>query len=446
MVDLISVGGLLLAFFLVVLNGVFVAAEFAFVKIRPTRVNALVDRGKPGAGLVQDAIENLDGYLAVSQLGITLSSLGLGWIGEPAVAALIDPVLGQLLPAGLVHLVAFALGFSFITFLHVVFGELAPKTFAIQEAERIALLVAPFMKFCYYLFLPGLVVFNGTANYFTSLVGVSPASEGGETHTEEEIRMILSRSEETGHVDLEEVEMIESVFDLGDTLAREIMVPRPDVETVPATMALSELRTVVGTGTYTRYIVLDEEGDQPVGFVHAKDILQASETEADHDAVTARDLAREASLVPETARLDTILSEFQTHRSGHIAVVIDEWGAFEGILTLEDVLEEIVGDIRDEFDTVPQVPAIEQRDDGTYSVAGGVHVDDVNERLGATFQTDEVETIGGFVFSQLGREPEVGDKIEQQGYVLRVDAVDNARIERLVIEPVETAESESNEE
>ncbi|MGM0592863.1 MAG: hemolysin family protein [Halobacteriota archaeon] len=446
MVELISIGGLFLAFFLVVMNGVFVAAEFAFVKIRPTRVNTLVDRGKPGAGLVQDAIENLDGYLAVSQLGITLSSLGLGWIGEPAVAALIEPILGELLPAGVIHLVAFALGFGFITFLHVVFGELAPKTFAIQEAERVAFLVAPLMKFFYYLFLPGLIVFNGTANYFTSLVGVSPASESEETHSEEEILMILTRSEETGHVDLDEVEMIESVFELGDTLAREIMVPRPDVETVSASMALSDLRAVAASGTYTRYIVLAEDGDQPVGFVHAKDILQASETEADHDSITARDLARDILVVPETRRIDAILAEFQTHGSGQIAVVIDEWGVFEGIVTIEDILEEIVGDIRDEFDMAPQGPAIEQRDDGTYVVNGGVSVQDVNERFGATFETDEVETIGGFVFSQLGREPEVGDQIDQQGYVLRVDAVDNARIERLVIQPSETSQTETTEE
>ena len=446
MVELISIGGLFLAFFLVVMNGVFVAAEFAFVKIRPTRVNALVDRGKPGAGLVQDAIENLDGYLSVSQLGITLSSLGLGWIGEPAVAALIEPILGELLPAGVIHLVAFALGFGFITFLHVVFGELAPKTFAIQEAERVALLVAPLMKFCYYLFLPGLIVFNGTANYFTSLVGVSPASESQETHSEEEILMILTRAEETGHVDLDEVEMIESVFELGDTLAREIMVPRPDVETVSASMALSELRTVAASGTFTRYIVLDEDGNQPVGFVHAKDILQASETEAEHDSITARDLARDILVVPETRRIDAILAEFQTYGGGQIAVVIDEWGAFEGIVTIEDILEEIVGDIRDEFDTAPQGPAIEQRDDGTYLVDGGVPVQDVNERLGATFETDEVETIGGLVFSQLGREPEVGDHIDRQGYVLRVDATDNARIERLVIQPPRTSQTETTEE
>ncbi|WP_435157513.1 hemolysin family protein [Haladaptatus sp. DFWS20] len=435
MVDLISVGGLLLAFFLVVMNGVFVAAEFAFVKVRPTQVNTLVERGKPGASLVQDVIENLDDYLAVSQLGITLSSLGLGWIGEPAVAALIEPVLGTFVPAGTLHLIAFALGFGFITFLHVVFGELAPKTFAIQEAARISLLVAPLMKFFYYAFLPGLIVFNGTANYFTRLVGVSPASESEETHSEEEILMILTRSEEMGHIDLDEVEMIESVFDLGDTIAREVMVPRPDVETVVASMPLSELRSVAANGIYTRYLVLDEDGEQPVGFVHAKDILRAIETEADRDdSLTARELAREALVVPETRQIDEILAEFQTHGGGQMAVVIDEWGVFEGIVTIEDILEEIVGDIRDEFDTAAQELSIETQEDGTYIVDGGVPIQEVNDRLNARFESESVETIGGFVFSNLGQAPEVGDQIERDGYILSVAAIDDARITRLEIQ------------
>ncbi|WP_424008836.1 hemolysin family protein [Haloferax denitrificans] len=446
MVDLISLGGLLLAFFLVVMNGVFVAAEFAFVKVRPTQVNALVERGKPGAPLVQDVIQNLDDYLAVSQLGITLSSLGLGWIGEPAVAALIDPILGQVLPADTVHLVAFVLGFGFITFLHVVFGELAPKTFAIQEATRVSLLLAPLMKFFYFVFVPGIIVFNGTANYFTRLVGVSPASESEETHSESEIRMILTRSEETGHIDLDEVEMIESVFELGDTVAREVMVPRPDVETVTASMPLSELRSIAATGSYTRYLVLDEDGNQPLGFVHAKDILRASETGTDPDGtVTARELARAVLTVPETRRIDAILADFQTRGEGQMAVVVDEWGVFEGIVTIEDILEEIVGDIQDEFDTDAQERSIEKREDGAYVVDGGISIQDVNDRLDTRLESDDVETIGGLVFSRLGRVPEVGDQIQQNGYVLRVEAVDDARIERLVIHEAETGEETDDE-
>ncbi|WP_435365861.1 hemolysin family protein [Haloarchaeobius sp. DYHT-AS-18] len=445
MVDLISLGGLLLAFFLVIMNGVFVAAEFAFVKVRPTQVNALVERGKPGAALVQEVIQNLDDYLAVSQLGITLSSLGLGWIGEPAVAALIDPILGQVLPAEVVHLVAFVLGFGFITFLHVVFGELAPKTFAIQEATRVALLVAPLMKFFYYLFVPGIIVFNGTANYFTRLAGVSPASESEETHSESEIRMILSRSEETGHIDLDEVEMIESVFELGDTVAREIMVPRPDVETVPASMPLSELRSVAATGPYTRYLVLDEDGNQPLGFVHAKDILRATEVETGQDTATARELARAVLTVPETRRIDAILADFQTRGEGQMAVVVDEWGVFEGIVTIEDILEEIVGDIQDEFDTGVQEPSIENRSDGAYVVDGGVPIQDVNDQLDSRFESDDVETIGGLVFSRLGRVPEVGDQIEANGYVLQVDAVEDNRIERLVIQSAKAMQETDDE-
>ncbi|GKZ15249.1 hemolysin family protein [Haladaptatus sp. T7] len=446
MVDFLSLGGVLLAFFLVIMNGVFVAAEFAFVKVRPTQVTALVERGKPGAALVQDVVQNLDDYLAVSQLGITLSSLGLGWIGEPAVATLIEPVLGQLLPSGTVHLVAFVLGFGFITFLHVVFGELAPKTFAIQEATRISLLVAPLMKFFYYVFVPGIIVFNGTANYFTRLAGVSPASESEETHTESEIRMILTRSEETGHIDLDEVEMIESVFELGDTVAREVMVPRPDVETVPASMSLPDLRSVAATGTYTRYLVLDEDGNQPLGFVHAKDILRANEAETEQDStVTARELARAVLTVPETRRIDAILADFQTRGEGQMAVVVDEWGVFEGIVTIEDILEEIVGDIQDEFDTGAQEPSIEKRNDGAYVVDGGVPIQDVNDRLDSRFESDDVETIGGLVFSRLGRVPEVGDQIEETGYLLQVEAVDDTRIERLVIQETRAGQGTDDE-
>ncbi|RBI59693.1 cobalt transporter [halophilic archaeon] len=445
MVNLISVGGLLVAFLLVFMNGIFVAAEFALVRIRPTQVKALIDRGRPGATIVQEAVQNLDDYLAVCQLGITLSSLGLGWIGEPAVAALIEPVLRSVVPTGTVHFVAFALGFGFITFLHVVFGELAPKTFAIQEAARISLMVAPPMKFFYYAFIPGIIVFNGTANYFTRLVGVPPASESEETHTEEEIRMILSRSQEKGHIELDEVEMIESVFELGDTIAREIMVPRPDVETVPASMSLAELRSVAAKGIYTRYLVLDNDGEQPIGFVHVKDILRAINSNSDYDdSLTARDLAREVFVVPETQRIDEILAELQT-RGGQMAVVIDEWGVFEGIVTIEDILEEIVGDIRDEFDRVAQEPSIEKRDDGAYVVDGNVPLHEVNERLNAGFESDNVETIGGFVFSHLGRVPEVGDQIEWNDYILRVDAMEDARIERLVIQQTQhTQEANDN--
>ena len=440
MVDVaLSVFRLTVAFFLVFMNGVFVAAEFAFVRIRPTQVNALVEAGRPGAKLVEEAVTNLDDYLAVCQLGITLSSLGLGWIGEPAIAALIEPVLGSVLPESGVHLAAFALGFGFITFLHVVFGELAPKTLAIQRAERISLLVATPMKIFYYLFIPGIIVFNGTANFFTRLVGVSSASDSHEAHTEDEIRMVIVQSEEQGHIDLDEVEMIEGIFELGDTVAREIMVPRPDVATVRADMPLRELRTVAAGGTFTRYPVLDhEEGDRPVGFVHVKDVLRAIENGAASEQ-TAGDLAREPLIVPEDRRIDDLLTVFQ-RRESPLAVVIDEWGAFEGIVTIEDVLEEIVGDIRDEFDVEALEPSIDRLDDGTYSVDGNVPIGAVNDAVGTAFSSEDFETIGGLVLSELGRAPDVGDEVELDGHSLRVDEVEDTRISTVTIRLMEREE------
>ncbi|SIQ87533.1 Hemolysin, contains CBS domains [Haladaptatus litoreus] len=444
MVDVaLSAFRLLVAFFLVFMNGLFVATEFAFVKIRRTRVNELVEAGKPGANLVKEAVDNLDDYLAVCQLGITLSSLGLGWIGEPAVAALIEPVLGPVVPEGTIHFVAFALGFGFITFLHVVFGELAPKTFAIQEAERISLLVAPPMKLFYYIFLPGIFVFNGTANFFTRLAGVSPASESEEAHTEDELMMVLAQSEEQGHIDLDEMEMIEGVFELGDTTAREIMVPRPDTATVSAGIPLDELRSVAAEGNFTRYLVLDEEqGDQPIGFVHVKDILRAIEGESiEATTLTARDLARNAIFVPEDRRIDDILTAFR-QRESQMAVVIDEWGEFEGIVTIEDILEEIVGEIRDEFDAAELEPSITELGEDTYTVDGHVPIHEVNETLDADFESEDFETIGGLVLSELGRAPEVDDSVVLDGYVFRVDDVEQRRISQVTIEPAERRERE----
>ncbi|WP_207591097.1 CNNM domain-containing protein [Halomontanus rarus] len=441
MVDVVfSLGRLFAALFLVFLNGFFVAAEFAFVRIRSTRVDAMAEEGGRTAGMVKEAMENLDDYLAVTQLGITLASLSLGWIGEPAVAALISPILEGFLPEDAIHLTAVILGFSVITFLHVVFGELAPKTIAIQEAERIALIVAVPMKFFYYLFIPGIIVFNGTANFFTRMIGISPASESAETLSEEEIMLIVGRSGDHGTVATDEVEMIEAVFDLDDTITREVMVPRPDVVSVPATLSLAELRTVVGDTGHTRYPVLDEENDdQIVGFVDTKDIVRAGERgDADGTTVTAGDLARDLLVVPETRPINELLVEFQDQQ-GQIAAVIDEWGAFEGIVTVEDIVEVLVGDLRDEFDRVDDEPSIDELEGGSYSIDGGTPIQRVNETLETEFESDEVETIGGLVLSHLGRAPAVGDSVEQADHVLRVDEVDGARISSVTIDvPHET--------
>jgi CBS domain containing-hemolysin-like protein len=428
----------------VVLNGLFVAAEFAFVKIRATQVDRLEREGRAGAGMVRAATGKLDAYLAVCQLGITISSLGLGWLGEPAVATVIEPLFGALgVPEGLLHPVALAIAFGIITFLHVVFGELAPKTIAIQNAEGTSLFVAPFMRFFYYLLLPGTTLFNGTANLFTRLLGYAPASEGEDLHTEHEIRTLVRQSAGQGIVERDEEEMVGAVFELNDTVAREIMVPRPDVVSLPAEMDLRKFVSVAAAGNYTRYPVYEDDSpDRIVGAVHVKDVLRAVESEGGLDAdLTARDLAREVLIVPENRPIDGILADFQKQEL-QMAIVIDEWGTFEGLFTLEDIIEEIVGEIRDEFDE--EEPAVHKLPDGSYSIDGRIPIGVVNEALGSEFESEDFDTIGGLVLGHLGRAPEVGDEVRLDGYLLRVDEVDGPRVAQVIAREAPEEEPENN--
>jgi CBS domain containing-hemolysin-like protein len=435
---------LLLALLLVFLNGLFVAAKFAFVKIRTTQVERLVREGKGSAGLVREATRKVDTYLSICQLGITIASLGLGWIGAPAFAHLIEPLLEPLgASEATIHFVSFAAAFATITFLHVVFGELAPKSMAIAKAEGTSLFVAPFMKFFYYLFLPGIILFNGTANAVVRLIGVPPASGTEETHSEDEVRMIIGHSARRGMVEREEEEMVGAVFELNDKVAREIMVPRPDAVTLPAEMPLRKLVSVAAAGNYTRYPIYEGDStDRIVGAVHIKDVLRAVESEGGLDAdLTARDLMREVLIVPENRPIDEILDEFQRQEL-QIAIVIDEWGTFEGLFTLEDIIEEIVGEIRDEFDE--EEPAVRQLQDGSYSIDGRIPIGVVNETVGSAFESEDFDTIGGLVLGHLGRVPEVGDEVRLDGYLLRVDEVDGPRVAQVIAREAPEGEPDHN--
>jgi len=435
----LSLAQVVVALALVVLNGFFVAAEFAFVRIRGTSVEQLVDEGRPGAGTLQEVMVDLDDYLATTQLGITIASLGLGWVGEPAVASLIEPVLAPILPADLIHLVAFAIGFSLITFLHVVFGELAPKTLAIAQTERLSLFLAPPMKVFYYVLYPGIVVFNGAANAFTRALGVPPASETDETLGERELLRVLTRSGEEGDIDVAEVKMIERVFDLDDIVVREVMVPRPDVVSVPADASLSDLQSIILEAGHTRYPVLDaDDGDQVTGFVDIKDVLRA-EVEGG-DAELVGDIAREIVIAPETMALSDLLRQFREDQQ-QMAAVIDEWGAFEGIATVEDVVEALVGDLRDEFDVDEREPSIRRRDDDGYDIDGGVPLSKINDTIDGDFTSEEVETIGGLVLERLDRAPERGDRVEVAGYVIEVTSVEGTRISTVRVHEREMGDS-----
>jgi magnesium and cobalt exporter, CNNM family len=331
----------------------------------------------------------------------------------------------------LIHAIAFAVGFGIITFLHVVFGELAPKSVAIARAEGTSLFVAPFMRFFYFLFYPGVVVFNGVANAVVRLFGVPPASENEEEHSEEELRLIIGRSTDQGVLNAGERHMLEGVFELEDTPAREVMVPRPDVVSLPAGMPLRELFSVIASGEHTRYPVHEDDSpDRIVGAVHAKDVMRAMEDAGGLRArATAEEVMREVLVVPENRRVDDVLQDLKGHRL-HMAIVIDEWGSFEGIVTMEDIVEEIVGEIRDEFDG--EDPSVRENPDGSYSMGGGTPIEEANKALGSSFASGDFSTVGGLVFGRLGRAPKAGDEVRIDGHLLRVEEVDGSRVARVV--------------
>ena len=361
---------------------------------------------------------------------------GLGWIGEPAFAHIIEPILEPLgVPKGSVHVIAFAVVFGTITFLHVVFGELAPKSVAIAKAEGTSRFVAPFMRFFYYLFLPGIYLFNGTANAVVRLFGVPAASETEETHSEEEVRIIIEQAARQGILDPGEKDMLEAVIELEERRAREVMVPRPDVVVLPAGMSLEELFSVTARGKHTRYPVHEDEApDQVLGEVHVRDVMHAVDAEGLEAPITAGELAREILVVPENSPVDRILEDFQKQEL-QMAIVIDEWGTFEGLITIEDILEEIVGEIRDEFDEEEE-PAVRELPDGSDFIDGGASIGVVNEALGSEFESEDFDTIGGLVFGHLGRIPETGDEVRLEGHLFRVEEVDGPRIERVKVQRV----------
>jgi CBS domain containing-hemolysin-like protein len=416
------------ALLLVAANGFFVATEFAIARIRTTQVTELERRGRPGASALRHAVDNLDAYLAACQLGITISSIGLGIVGEPAFAAVIEPVVGPL-GEGTSHVVSFAFAFAVVTLLHVVLGELAPKSLAIARNTRTALAVAVPMRIFYLSTKPFVDFFNWLGNLVLRPFGVPPAREVGHApHSEDELRSLLEQSLREGLIDPEEREFAENVFTFGDRRARQIMVPRPDVDFLVTSDSLRDAAERVLETGHTRLPLCEPEGglDAVIGVVNAKNLLRAFVEPANQEL---RDLARPLKRVSESMLVDELLSELRRDRQ-HASLVVDEHGTAIGLVTLEDVLEEIVGEISDEFD-VDETELI-TREDGVTVVRGSAPIHLVAEALDTEITDPHEATIGGHVLELLGRVPEPGELVDIDGLLARIGTVMDTRIVELV--------------
>jgi CBS domain containing-hemolysin-like protein len=432
---LLSGINLFLALVLVGLNAFFVAAEFALVRVRESRIVQLEQEGSARAAVVHGTLRDLDSYLSVCQVGITVASLALGWVGEPAVSHLIRPLFEAvgIMSEQVVSIIAVILGFSAITFAHLVFGEQAPKYFSIQKAERVALWISRPLNLFRLLLNPVVWVVNASTNFVLKPWGIRLGEEM-EAHSEEELRIMISSSTASGVLEPEEREYLNNVFDFGDRVAREIMVPRPDIEAIASDDPLPELVDAAVYGRYTRYPVYEEDLDHVLGAAHVKDLLRAARQNADDFDI--RSIIRECLVVPETKRIEEILKEFQTRRL-QMAIVIDEWGSVEGLITIEDIVEELVGEIQDEFDEGE--PAIEQLGEDLYAVDGRIPITDINDRFELDLPHEDFDTIGGYILGFLGRPPESGDTIEAEGATMQVKSVDGPRVSTLTLQKNEAS-------
>jgi CBS domain containing-hemolysin-like protein len=424
---------IVLALLLVAANAFFVATEFGVTRVRPAQVDGWVRQGRPGAGSVQHAVEHIDSYLAACQLGITISSLGLGALGEPAFHHILEPLLGdnaELVGIGL----ASALAFGLITLLHVVVGELAPKSLAIARNERVVFIAAPVMRVFYMLTKPVVDLFNGMGNLLLKPFGVPPAREAGHAPaSEDELRTLLRESAAGGEIEADEQRFSENVLTFGDRRVREVMVPRRRAKYATTDLSYDDVVAMVRETGVTRLPLCKPDGglDAAVGLLHVKDLLVNGREKS------LQDLARPLERVPESMLIDELLELLRQLRE-HLALVIDEHGTTVGLITLEDVIEEIVGEIEDEFDPEEREPV--RRDGDATLVAGWAPIRLVEERLGIELPDHHEATLGGVILERLGRLPEPGEEVALDSARFQVVSAENAQIQELRLLPGEHAD------
>jgi magnesium and cobalt exporter, CNNM family len=404
-------------------NAFFVAAEYALVTARRARLNELAESGNMRARIALRIMDSPVRFIGTVQLGITAFSIALGAIGEPLVEHWIDE---PIFSTG----IAFVLSFALVTYLHVTLGELVPKAISLSKNEQTALWVALPVEAVYLVTYPVVWFLQASANAFTRLFGIEPAPAGVVAHTEQDIRLIVAQAEDTGVIEEVEEEMLYKVFDFADKEAHEVMVPRPQVVAISVDLPPEECLSAVIDSPYTRYPAYRGSLDEIVGILHVRDLFSAL-NDRGIASVQITDLLRPPYVVPETKDLGALLADFR-RTSQHMAIVVDEYGAMQGIVTLEDLLEEIVGEIEDEFDLPDE--SVERVDDSTIRIDGTFPIDDFNEQFRTELPIEDYHTVAGFVFGLLGRAAEAGDEIEHDGMHFRVLEVEGSRIEKLEVE------------
>lgn len=426
---------LLSVLLLVAANGFFVAAEFALVGVRSSRIETLVAAGSRSAKRLMGLLRNLNAYLSACQLGITLASLALGWIGEPAIARLLEgPMSG--LSDTVRHGVAFAIAFSIISSLHIVLGEQAPKLMGLAAAEKVALAIALPLQLFYRVFSLPIRALDWASVRAVQVIGIKATAEHASTYTEEELRRLVDISRESGHLRAEERQLIHRVFEFSDTLVREAMVPRTEMAAIPSTCDLEDILKAFGQYRYSRLPVYRASFDDVIGFIHSKDVMPYL---LYPEKFRLEDVLQPPLYVVNTARLEHVLRQLQKARM-HFGFVVDEHGGLEGIITLEDLLEEIVGEMSDEHD-VEVNEQLTEVDKSTYVLAGGLAVRDLNRRLKLSVPESEAyTTVGGFLMTEAGHVLKPGEVVQHDGLVFKVERVEKRRVMRVKLEIVQSDE------
>lgn len=423
-----SIVYIFLVLFLVFCNAFFVVSEFAIVKMRRTRLEELVHNGSKSARIALKINDHLNTYLSATQLGITLASLGLGWIGEPAISRLLEAWLADFFVGRevLLHSISFGIAFTLITLLHVVLGELVPKTMAIQDTENYTLKIAVPLYTFNKIFTPLIWAFDHLSLWILKTMGLQAADESSEAHSEEEIKLIIDASQKGGVIDDTESEIIQNAISFSEIFAHEIMIPRQDMKCIYQNSSFNEIMELVKQNKHTRFPLCNGDKDQILGMIHIRDLLECKNVQ--HKDILNK-IVRKILFVPENKSISEILHEMMKKRI-HLAVVVDEYGGTAGLLSMEDILEELVGDIRDEHDEVCAEP-VKIINEKVCEFDGLYLVEDAYDCLDLPYCEHEESTIGGYIFNLLGREPKVGDTTEDDYCIYEVLSVDNMRITRV---------------